>query len=135
MAGDDHVGTGTFYRCKDLHHDPFAIDPAVCGSRLDHREFAADVVSRDGHVELVPAAADDVQVRKSRFYHHDVGSFPDILSDLTHRLVADDVKAELGITDGLLRLSVGLEDVDDLWGDLVQALSAARVPALAASGP
>jgi len=50
---------------------------------------------------------------------------------LTHRLVDDDVKAELGISDGLLRLSVGLEDVDDLWGDLVQALAAARLAAVA----
>ena len=46
---------------------------------------------------------------------------------LTHRLVDDDVKADLGITDGLLRLSVGLESVDDLWGDLAHALAAARV--------
>lgn len=50
---------------------------------------------------------------------------------LTHRLVDDDVRAELGITDGLLRLSVGLEDVDDLWGDLAHALARARVPAAA----
>jgi cystathionine beta-lyase/cystathionine gamma-synthase len=41
---------------------------------------------------------------------------------LTHRLVDADAKAELGITDGLLRLSVGLEDVEDLWEDLARAL-------------
>ncbi len=45
---------------------------------------------------------------------------------LTHRLVDDAVKADLGITDGLLRLSVGLEDVDDLWHDLARALASAR---------
>jgi cystathionine beta-lyase/cystathionine gamma-synthase len=50
---------------------------------------------------------------------------------LTHRLVDDDVKAELGITDGLLRLSVGLEDVDDLWADLARALARLRVHAAA----
>ncbi len=33
----------------------------------------------------------------------------------THRLLDPEVKAELGITDGLLRLSVGLEDSEDLW--------------------
>ena len=31
-------------------------------------------------------------------------------------------KAAAGITDGLLRLSVGIEDVEDLWADLAQAL-------------
>ncbi|GAA1924483.1 PLP-dependent transferase [Nocardioides lentus] len=30
------------------------------------------------------------------------------------------------IPDGLLRLSVGIEDVDDLWADLAQALDASR---------
>ncbi len=29
----------------------------------------------------------------------------------------------MGITDGMLRLSVGLEDVDDLMKDLSQALA------------
>jgi methionine-gamma-lyase len=50
---------------------------------------------------------------------------------LTHRLVDEEAKAELGITEGLLRLSVGLEDVDDLWGDLAQALASVRVGAAA----
>ena len=45
---------------------------------------------------------------------------------LTHRLVDAAVKEELGITDGLLRLSVGLEGVEDLWADLVHALAASR---------
>jgi len=44
---------------------------------------------------------------------------------LTHRLVDPTAKEALGITDGLLRLSVGLEDVDDLWADLEQAVTAA----------
>ena len=48
---------------------------------------------------------------------------------LTHASVDDEAKAAAGITDGLLRLSVGLEDADDLWRDLEQALAA--VPALA----
>lgn len=41
----------------------------------------------------------------------------------THSSVDDDTKAELGITEGLLRLSVGLEDVSDLTDDLGYALS------------
>jgi methionine-gamma-lyase len=47
---------------------------------------------------------------------------------LTHRLVDPGVKDELGITDGLLRLSVGLEDVEDLWSDLEQALASSVAP-------
>ena len=40
----------------------------------------------------------------------------------THQRLSDDVKDALGITPGLVRLSVGLEDPDDLWADLDQAL-------------
>jgi len=50
---------------------------------------------------------------------------------LTHRLVDLAVREELGIGEGLLRLSVGLEDTEDLWADLAQALAAARLRAAA----
>jgi methionine-gamma-lyase len=49
---------------------------------------------------------------------------------LTHRFVDPAARAESGISPGLLRLSVGLEDPDDIWADLAQALGAAA-PALA----
>lgn len=45
---------------------------------------------------------------------------------LTHRMVDEKVKAATGITPGLLRLSVGIEDVEDLWDDLAQALEVGR---------
>lgn len=41
----------------------------------------------------------------------------------THQRLKPEERAELGISDGLLRLSVGLEDADDLIEDLEQALS------------
>ncbi|MFC0199721.1 O-succinylhomoserine sulfhydrylase [Paracoccus rhizosphaerae] len=40
----------------------------------------------------------------------------------THQRLSDADKAHLGITPGLLRLSIGLEDADDLIDDLRQAL-------------
>jgi methionine-gamma-lyase len=43
---------------------------------------------------------------------------------LTHRIVDPDALASTGISPGLLRVSVGLEDVDDLWEDLEQAIAA-----------
>jgi cystathionine beta-lyase/cystathionine gamma-synthase len=36
--------------------------------------------------------------------------------------VLPETRARLGITDGLVRISVGLEDVDDIIADLDQAL-------------
>lgn len=41
---------------------------------------------------------------------------------MTHASVSEEQKAALGITGGLIRLSVGLEDVEDLIEDLRQAL-------------
>ncbi len=43
----------------------------------------------------------------------------------THKNLSADARAELGINDGLLRLSVGLEDIDDLKDDLDRAMKAA----------
>jgi cystathionine gamma-lyase len=43
---------------------------------------------------------------------------------MTHASIPADVRASLGITDNLVRLSVGIEDVDDLVADLEHALGA-----------
>jgi len=40
----------------------------------------------------------------------------------THQRLSDETRADLGITDGLIRISVGLEDVSDLISDILQAL-------------
>ena len=40
-------------------------------------------------------------------------------------------RAAMGVADGLVRLSVGLEDVDDLAEDLLAGLDALRIPAAA----
>ena len=41
---------------------------------------------------------------------------------MTHASVPADRRAALGITDGLVRISAGIEDIDDLKEDLGQAL-------------
>ena len=48
----------------------------------------------------------------------------------THQLVPEEVRLRQGVTPGLVRLSVGLEDPEDLIEDLERAL--ARVAALEA---
>lgn len=44
---------------------------------------------------------------------------------ITHREVPADFRAAAGVTDNLIRLSIGLEDVDDLIADLDQAIQRA----------
>ena len=41
----------------------------------------------------------------------------------THRNIGAEARAAMGITDGMLRLSVGLEDRADLVADLKQAMA------------
>jgi cystathionine gamma-lyase len=42
---------------------------------------------------------------------------------MTHATIPAETRARLGIGDGLVRLSVGVEDLDDLRTDLQQALA------------
>ena len=43
-------------------------------------------------------------------------------ASMTHAAVGPEGRARLGITDGLMRISVGIEDVEDIVADLGQAL-------------
>lgn len=74
-------------------------------------EVAAEVMRR---VELITPAVS-------------LGSTDSLIqhpAGLTHRSMAAEAKAKTGISPGLLRLSVGLEDPRDVWADLEQALDA-----------
>ena len=52
-----------------------------------------------------------------------VESLIEVPSIMTHASVPPDQRARLGISDGFIRLSCGIEDSDDLIQDLSQALS------------
>ncbi|WP_026690124.1 bifunctional cystathionine gamma-lyase/homocysteine desulfhydrase [Alteribacter aurantiacus] len=51
-----------------------------------------------------------------------VESLISLPAKMTHASIPADRRAELGITDGLIRVSIGIEDADDLIEDLKQAL-------------
>jgi cystathionine gamma-lyase/cystathionine beta-lyase/cystathionine gamma-lyase/homocysteine desulfhydrase len=42
---------------------------------------------------------------------------------MTHAALGAEGRKQIGLTDGMVRLSVGIEDVEDLIADLEQALS------------
>lgn len=50
---------------------------------------------------------------------------------MTHAAMTPEARATAGITDGLLRLSVGLEHQDDILAELIQALDAVTLKAAA----
>jgi methionine-gamma-lyase len=43
-------------------------------------------------------------------------------ASMTHSIVDEEIKKAAGITDGLVRLSVGIEGVEDIIADLEQAM-------------
>ncbi len=43
---------------------------------------------------------------------------------MTHAALGEKGSKEIGLTDGMVRISVGIEDVEDLLADLDQALAA-----------
>ena len=45
----------------------------------------------------------------------------------SHSFVPEEVRLEAGIVPGFVRMSVGIEDVEDLWSDIDQALRASRL--------
>ncbi|WCN38435.1 bifunctional cystathionine gamma-lyase/homocysteine desulfhydrase [Aneurinibacillus uraniidurans] len=52
-----------------------------------------------------------------------VESLISVPAQMTHASIPAERRAELGITDGLVRISVGIEDVEDLIEELEQALA------------
>jgi cystathionine beta-lyase len=41
---------------------------------------------------------------------------------MTHASIPKEQREKIGLTDSLIRLSVGIEDIDDLIADLEQAI-------------
>ena len=48
-------------------------------------------------------------------------------ASMTHESYSQDLQAKIGITQGLLRLAVGIENSDDLIADLEQAINKAKI--------
>lgn len=64
-----------------------------------------------------------------------VESLSNIPATMTHAAMTPEQRREAGVDDGLVRLSVGLEDVEDLWADLQAALSAPHAAAQRSAPP
>ncbi|PIE07971.1 MAG: O-succinylhomoserine sulfhydrylase [Rhodobacterales bacterium] len=96
-------------------------DHAVAAAQMDHggTMLALDLKGGRG------AAFAFMDALKLPVISNNLGDAKSIVTHpatTTHHRLPDAQKARLGITPGLVRLSVGLEDAGDLLGDLTQAL-------------
>jgi cystathionine beta-lyase len=46
---------------------------------------------------------------------------------MTHASIPADIRKKVGITDGLIRLSTGIENIDDILADIAQAIEKAEI--------
>ncbi len=105
---EDHPG-------HDIHRRQASGGGAVVSFELATRELAVGLM-KGVRLPLVAVSLGGVE---------SILSYP---ATMSHAAMPAGERAARGITDGLLRLSVGLEDVADLQADLRQALDAAARP-------
>ncbi len=73
--------------------------------KIDDKDLASKIVSNTNYFKLAESLGG-------------VKSLICLPCEMTHKSIPSDIRYQSGITDSLIRLSVGLEDVDDLIEDL-----------------
>jgi cystathionine beta-lyase/cystathionine gamma-synthase len=86
--------------------------------------FGSMITIEMGSYEAAKALLDHVRVMSLAESLGGVESLISHPASMTHASIPADRRAKLGLTDGMVRLSVGIEDADDLLADLDQALAA-----------
>ncbi|MEO0604396.1 MAG: PLP-dependent aspartate aminotransferase family protein, partial [Myxococcota bacterium] len=112
-------------RVKRLHYPMHEADPgfAVASKQMDGFGGMVSVV-----LDATLAEAEDIVSNTKIFTLAEslggVESLIELPASMTHASVPPAQRAALGIDDGLIRLSIGIEHVDDLIADLEQAFAA-----------
>jgi O-succinylhomoserine sulfhydrylase len=121
-------------RVADFLTEQKSISKVVYPGRADHPQ--ADIIAKQmkagstlvcfemkGGKEAAFALQDALKIIKISNNLGDAKSLITHPATTTHKNLSDEARAELGITPGTVRLSLGIEDGGDLLGDLEQALS------------
>jgi cystathionine beta-lyase/cystathionine gamma-synthase len=86
--------------------------------------FGSMITIELGSYEAAKAMLDRVQLMS---FAESLGGVESLIShpaSMTHASIPRERRADLGLTDGMVRISVGIENVEDLLADLEQALGA-----------
>ena len=97
-----------------------------------HLNHDVHLVQASGHTGVVAFEVKDTElakrvIRETQYFTlaESLGAVESLISVpalMTHASIPPDIRAKEGITDGLIRLSIGIEDTEDLVNDLIQAL-------------
>ncbi|MGE3179957.1 MAG: PLP-dependent aspartate aminotransferase family protein [Vicinamibacterales bacterium] len=111
-------------KVRKVHYPGLPSHPQHALAARQMRGFGGMLSFETGSLEGARAVLDRVRLMSLA---ESLGGVETLIShpaSMTHASVPAAHRAELGITDGLVRVSVGLEDIDDLKEDLGQALAA-----------
>lgn len=81
--------------------------------KIDDKEFATQIVGNTKYFKLAESLGG-------------VKSLICLPCEMTHKSIPSEIRYQSGVTDSLIRLSVGLEDADDLISDLKSAFKKAK---------
>ncbi len=81
-------------------------------------------ISLDGGVDLARKAAESLKLGHYCASLGDLETIVETPANMTHGKMAPEVRAKMGIPDGMLRVSVGCESPMDIIGDFEQAIKA-----------
>lgn len=112
-------------RVKKVHYPGLAAHPQHALARRQAGGFGGLVAFDLGGYQEAKAFLDALSLC---LLAESLGGVETLIShpgSMTHASVPADERARIGITDGLVRISVGIEDVEDLLADLEKGLEAA----------
>ena len=110
-------------KVKKVHYPGLPSHPQYDLAKRQMSGFGALISFETGSLENANAMLRQVKVCT---LGESLGGVETLISHpatMTHAAIGAEGREKLGITEGLVRISVGIEDVDDLLADLDQALS------------
>lgn len=109
-----------------VYYPGLASHPSHALAKRQMRDFGG-MVSFElvGGVEAANTLASGTRVFTLAESLGGVESLIEVPASMTHASIPAAERAKAGLADGLVRLSVGIEHVEDLWEDLLQAIEAA----------
>lgn len=105
-----------------VHYPGLETHPQHALARRQMRGYGGMLSFDVGGVDQGRRLVDSVRLCSLAVSLGDVSTLIQHSASMTHAIVPRERRLAIGITDGLLRLSVGIENVDDLIADLRQAL-------------
>jgi cystathionine beta-lyase/cystathionine gamma-synthase len=110
-------------KVKRVIYPGLASHPQHDVAKKQQRGFGAMLSFDVGSLEASRAVLNNVRLCSLAESLGGVETLISLPALMTHASIPRDVRLATGITDGLIRLSIGIEDVEDIIADLDQALS------------